>query len=157
MMRKRRGRKMNKKLIMFLFVFISLGAVAEEEVLETVLSDKNPLKEMMTDQNFDEGMKRFIDVKSSMFDNKLTDAAEQRKKLESRFTDLILLVQKNGAWNGTFYYKDKDNKVRRNTVRGREIMRIDGDGYFVHALANGLRVTDLKTGTSILLEKRSRW
>jgi hypothetical protein len=156
-MRKRRGRKMNKKLIMFLFVFISLGAVAEEEVLETVLSDKNPLKEMMTDQNFDEGMKRFIDVKSSMFDNKLTDAAEQRKKLESRFTDLILLVQKNGAWNGTFYYKDKDNKVRRNTVRGREIMRIDGDGYFVHALANGLRVTDLKTGTSILLEKRSRW
>ena len=151
---------MNKKLIMLLFVFISLGTFAEEAftgTTETVLSDKNPLKEMVTDKNFDEGMKRFIDVKSSMFDNKLTDAADQKRKLESRFTQLILLIEKNGAWNGTFYYKDKENKERRNTVRGREIMRIDGDGYFVHALANGLRVTDLKTGTSILLEKRSRW
>jgi hypothetical protein len=151
---------MNKKLIMFLFVIISLGVMGEEikvPVTEPGLNDKNPLKEILSDESFDEGMKRFIDIKGDMFDNKLTDAAKQRQKLESRFNELILLIQKNGVMNATFYYKGKDNLQHRKTIRGREIMRIDGDGYFVHALVNGLRVTDLKTGASILLEKRSRW
>ena len=55
--------KMNKKLIMFLFIMTSLGVSAEDKVIEAALDDKNPLKEIVTDETFDEGMRRFIDVK----------------------------------------------------------------------------------------------
>lgn len=130
-----------------LFVLISTVLTGED--------GRNPLRGYVDEENFKTGSEIFQEGEIRIF-NEADALNNSEAELRNKFPEVISVARTNGAWNGSFYFKDADGSTKRKTIRGSGVVRGAERNYAVTVFEEGIRVRDIFSGiaTEIKIKRR---
>jgi len=129
--------------------------VSTEEVEEKT----NPLAEYISDDVYEEGIRRFYGEDGGMFladADKLTGGYEEFKRyVESNFK-ITMLATQGGKSSAVLYYPS-DEGIKRVIVSGGTILEIGEKIFYVKAFKDRVEIKQGKKGRAVPLYLRERW
>ena len=130
----------------------------KEELSGEVEGNSNPLSEYVSDEVYEDGIRRFYGEDSGMFLNdadKFTGGYEELKAyVESNFK-ITMLATQGGKSSAVLYYPSEEGE-KRVIVTGGTILEIGEKIFYVKAFKDRVEIKQGKKGRAVPLYLRER-
>jgi len=139
------------------------GGVPQEEkeknLSEEVKENTNPLSEYISDEIYEDGIRKFYGEDGGMFiedSNQFAGSNEELKKyIESNFK-ITMLATQGGKSSAVLYYPSKDG-LKRIIVTGGTIVEVEEKIFYIKAFKDRVEIKQGKKGRAVPLYLRERW